>query len=343
MKQKLNVINNHKDQERKSIVIVEDDDGLRFLIQKRLQQNGFETISIADEKELFNHLQIISTASLLLLDYKLPNTTAAAILENLQQQNIAVPFIIITGHGDEKKAVEMMKLGALDYLVKDEHFFDLLTPVILQTFKQIENKRKLIEHLQVNKEKDTFKILQKLQKHNNKILNASVQYFQNNKNHQQEIPLFFKSVKEHENEINNFSLSKLVEYAINFYKILFPENKITFCYNRNDHTTSISKADILLQVLMQLFDYCGNYNIKLEIAVGTTIEGDKKTITININNTILPGLIINTIDDLCCFNDNANEEQCCSIFICKTFITQGLNGTFSINQDDGITQFNISF
>jgi PAS domain S-box-containing protein len=51
----------------------------------------------------------------------------------------------MTGHGDEKVAVEMMKLGARDYLVKDAEFLDVLPPVVKRVVEQLEVERRLSE------------------------------------------------------------------------------------------------------------------------------------------------------------------------------------------------------
>ncbi|HYF35064.1 MAG TPA: hypothetical protein VD994_07210 [Prosthecobacter sp.] len=54
-----------------------------------------------------------------------------------------VPFVVITGQGDERVAVEMMKRGALDYLVKDGQFLDLVPIVVQRTLAQLDRKARL--------------------------------------------------------------------------------------------------------------------------------------------------------------------------------------------------------
>jgi len=50
----------------------------------------------------------------------------------------SVPFIIITGQGDERVAVDMMKRGALDYLVKDVNFIEFVPTVVRRALSQLE-------------------------------------------------------------------------------------------------------------------------------------------------------------------------------------------------------------
>ena len=104
-----------------TILVVEDDEGLNRLIQKTLQNAGLKTKGVFNGKdaiEMARHNEDI----IMLLDYKLPDITGKDVIETLQKQDCNVPFIIVTGHGDEKIAVEMMKMGARDYIVKSAGF-----------------------------------------------------------------------------------------------------------------------------------------------------------------------------------------------------------------------------
>ena len=69
--------------------------------------------------------------------------TARQIVDSLKDRKIDFPFIVMTGHGDEKVAVEMMKAGARDYIVKQGQFFELLPSVIKWVFKELETEKKL--------------------------------------------------------------------------------------------------------------------------------------------------------------------------------------------------------
>ena len=80
---------------------------------------------------------------LLLLDLKLQDLDAPQIIHQLSEQNCLPPFVIITGQGDERVAVEMMKSGARDYLVKSTEFLEVLPSVVARVLAQIEQERKL--------------------------------------------------------------------------------------------------------------------------------------------------------------------------------------------------------
>lgn len=73
----------------------------------------------------------IEAYDLLLLDYRLTGANAIEILKDLKlKPEIDIPIVLITGHGDEDTALQALKLGAKDYLVKSEGYLYRLPAVI---------------------------------------------------------------------------------------------------------------------------------------------------------------------------------------------------------------------
>ncbi len=132
--------------ENYTILVVEDDVALNTLIQKTLQKNNYQTKGFYTGNEAIEWIkENYSPDILLLLDYQLYEMSGEQVIKVLRKDNIDIPFVIITGHGDEKTAVEMMKLGALDYMVKDSNFIDLLPTIIKQVINHIDIENKLHE------------------------------------------------------------------------------------------------------------------------------------------------------------------------------------------------------
>ena len=127
-----------------TILVVDDDEALSNLNQKRLKKAGFHTERALNGNEAIDWIAE-NRDTLMLLDYKLPDMTGKQLVESLDKRQMQTPFIIVTGHGDERVAVEMMKLGAKDYLVKDTAFLDLLPTVVSRVVEQITLEKKLVE------------------------------------------------------------------------------------------------------------------------------------------------------------------------------------------------------
>jgi signal transduction histidine kinase len=125
-----------------TVFVVDDDRGLLRLIEKRLAAEGFQIATAASGAEALAWLSQ-NSADLLLLDLKLQDIEGKELINHLATIGRSVPFIIITGQGDERVAVEMMKRGALDYLIKDMQFAEFIPVVARRALSQIEKDRRL--------------------------------------------------------------------------------------------------------------------------------------------------------------------------------------------------------
>lgn len=131
------------------ITIIEDDYILNQLIQKTLEREGYATQGFLYGKEALDWLRNNpAEETLFLIDYQLSDTLGEDLVKSIQQIRPDFPFVIITGHGDERTAVKMMKLGAIDYLVKDNSFIDLLPSVIHQVISRLSILKQLYESQQ---------------------------------------------------------------------------------------------------------------------------------------------------------------------------------------------------
>jgi PAS domain S-box-containing protein len=130
--------------ESSTVLVVEDDEGLSRLIKKSLETIGINVKVVHSGAEaidfIVNHSPLIT-----LLDYRLPDMTASQIVHDLKERNIDFQFIVMTGHGDEMVAVEMLKAGARDYIVKQGQFFELLPSVIKLVFKELASEKELVQ------------------------------------------------------------------------------------------------------------------------------------------------------------------------------------------------------
>jgi PAS domain S-box-containing protein len=127
---------------QQTIFIVDDDRGLLRLIEKALQREGFCTASAPSGRDALAWLSK-NQADLLLLDLKLQDMEGKELVRRLSEILPPLPFVIITGQGDERVAVEMMKRGARDYLIKDVDFLEFVPEVVKHVLEQIETERRL--------------------------------------------------------------------------------------------------------------------------------------------------------------------------------------------------------
>jgi signal transduction histidine kinase len=125
-----------------SILVVDDDEGLLILMAEALRAEGYEVATADSAAAARAHLRG-HTPDLMLLDLKLKDSDGPALVANLQGEKTLVPFIVVTGQGDEKVAVEVMKQGALDYVMKDTGLIDLLPAVVRRALGSLGQEKAL--------------------------------------------------------------------------------------------------------------------------------------------------------------------------------------------------------
>src|SRR5689334_6994057 len=126
-----------------TVLVVDDDEGLLILIEGTLRAEGWNVVSATSGAKALAWRRE-NSADLLLLDLKLHDMEGRRLIDALAHAGRGLPFIVITGQGDERAAVEMMKRGALDYLVKDVNFIEFLPSVVRRTLDRLADERKLL-------------------------------------------------------------------------------------------------------------------------------------------------------------------------------------------------------
>ena len=124
------------------VLVVEDDEGLNHLAQKTLKRVGFETNGVLTGADALVSI-LEDPDRILLVDQFLPDMTGTELIKTIQDQDLQIPFVAMTGQGNEKTAVEMMKMGARDYLVKGFDFSEQLPHIFRRVFRELETERRL--------------------------------------------------------------------------------------------------------------------------------------------------------------------------------------------------------
>lgn len=126
------------------ILIVDDDEGLLILMAESLRAAGYDVATAGSGRAALKHLDG-RKPELMLLDLKLRDVDGPALLDKFQQGQAPVPFIVVTGQGDEKIAVEVMKRGAFDYVIKNTALLDLLPGVVQRVLGTIAQEKALAD------------------------------------------------------------------------------------------------------------------------------------------------------------------------------------------------------
>ena len=114
----------------RKILLIEDEEPIRRVLSKILteENKGYEITECEDGKDGFLKLTK-EDYDLVLCDIKMPKMDGVEVLQNVRENGIDIPFIMLTGHGNISTAVEAMKAGAFDFISKPPDLNRLLTSV----------------------------------------------------------------------------------------------------------------------------------------------------------------------------------------------------------------------
>jgi DNA-binding NtrC family response regulator len=126
------------------VFIVEDDPWYGQLLLHHLSLNpDYEVSLFTTAKDLLNNLYKLP--DLVCMDFGLPDMAGEKLLKEIQHRNKNIPVIIISGQEDIAVAVNLLKTGAKDYIIKDDHTKDLLWKSVINIRENISLKKEVEE------------------------------------------------------------------------------------------------------------------------------------------------------------------------------------------------------
>jgi DNA-binding NtrC family response regulator len=99
------------------VLLVDDEPVFLDSMSKVLKSRGFEVGAVGCGVEALEELRF-HVYDVVILDLKMPGMDGIAVLEKIQKMEVAQPVILLSGHAELSQAMEAMKLGAVDYILK---------------------------------------------------------------------------------------------------------------------------------------------------------------------------------------------------------------------------------
>lgn len=101
----------------KRILVVDDEAGIRLLLQEFLKREGYETMLAANGQEALSFAQQESFACAL-LDMRMPNMSGLELLEELKVLQPELPVMMMTAYGERQLIEQAQQLGVTHYFTK---------------------------------------------------------------------------------------------------------------------------------------------------------------------------------------------------------------------------------
>jgi len=119
------------------ILVVDDEEEVRKTIRLQLSGTGLEVVEAEDGKKGIEVLDAenVITVDAILCDVRMPNINGVEAIAYFRREYPHIPVIVLTGYPDVKLAVEFMKEGVVEYLVKPvekEKLIEVITKAISQ-------------------------------------------------------------------------------------------------------------------------------------------------------------------------------------------------------------------
>ncbi|MCL5237167.1 MAG: response regulator [Nitrospirae bacterium] len=112
----------------KKVLVIDDEADMAAALKESLKRFGFDPMVYHDAADALSELNL-NDFSLIVTDMKMPKMSGLEFLKEVRDRNIFVPVIVVTGYGTVENAVDAMKLGATDYIIKP-FSFEVLRKVI---------------------------------------------------------------------------------------------------------------------------------------------------------------------------------------------------------------------
>jgi DNA-binding response OmpR family regulator len=107
------------------LLVAEDDDSLRSVLERGLRENGYVVDAVADGEAAMAYLRAYEY-DVAILDWRMPKANGIEVLEAIRQQRIRTPILMLTARDTAADRITGLNIGADDYLVKPFDFNELL-------------------------------------------------------------------------------------------------------------------------------------------------------------------------------------------------------------------------
>ncbi len=136
-----NTMNTSRTNTKETILLVDDEAGIRNLLSISLADEGYDVITAADGREALEMFRA-NTPSIVMTDIKMPGMDGIELLEAVKAERPATEVIMITGHGDMELAIKSLKMDATDFVTKPIHD-DALEIALKRATDRIEMRRRI--------------------------------------------------------------------------------------------------------------------------------------------------------------------------------------------------------
>ncbi len=128
-----------------NILLVDDEAAFAETMTKRLTRRDLDVAAVFDGPSALKHLEGNPSVEVVILDVKMPGMGGIEVLTAIKTRFPLVEVVMLTGHATVESAIEGMKLGAFDYLMKPCDLEVLIEKVNQAAARKRQHEEKIVE------------------------------------------------------------------------------------------------------------------------------------------------------------------------------------------------------
>jgi FixJ family two-component response regulator len=132
-------------EEQPIVLVIDDDQSMREALENLFSSVGLR-VETHQSASAFLQAEMPTAPSCLVLDIRMPGQSGLDLQAELTREDIRIPIVFITGHGDVPMSVKALKAGAVDFLVKpfrDQDVLDAVTAALDRASRERAAERRL--------------------------------------------------------------------------------------------------------------------------------------------------------------------------------------------------------
>ena len=114
---------------KSNILVVDDDESMRYMLQTKLFQSGYNVTLAASGSHAIQIFQTNKKFDLVLCDLKMPLKTGIDVIRFMKENEISTPTVILTGFPERDKIIAAAQMGIQDVLIKPVRHNDLMNMI----------------------------------------------------------------------------------------------------------------------------------------------------------------------------------------------------------------------
>ena len=123
------------------VLVADDDPFVSEMLAEILQSEGCAVQTAGDGCEAYNKFLADPDIDIIISDMNMPGMNGLQLIRKLRDENVDVPIVILTGDNEISAAIEAIKKGANDYILKDENIQDMVIPSVEKVLEEYKLKQ----------------------------------------------------------------------------------------------------------------------------------------------------------------------------------------------------------